>query len=57
MVFLLKQTWNWSSGSGKINSLFYSISQQPDIDKMYLYDKDSNEAKHQLPITKGESVG
>ena len=28
------------SGSGKTNSLFNLISQQPDIDKIYLYAKD-----------------
>ena len=28
------------SGSGKLNSLFNQISQQPDIDKIYLYAKD-----------------
>ena len=29
------------SGSGKTNSLFNLISRQPDIDKIYLYPKDS----------------
>ena len=33
------------SGSGKINSLFKLINQQPDIDKVYLLFKDSNEEK------------
>ena len=33
------------SGSGKTNSLFNVISQQPDIDKIYLYAKYLNEAK------------
>ena len=28
------------SGSGKTNSLFHLISQQPDIDKIYLYAKE-----------------
>ena len=28
------------SGSAKTNSLFYLISHQPDIDKIYLYAKD-----------------
>ena len=33
------------SGSGKTNALFNLISNQPDIDKIYLYAKDPNEAK------------
>ena len=33
------------SGSGKANSLFNPISEQPDIDKIYLYAKDLYEAK------------
>ena len=40
------------SGSGKTNSLFNLISQQPDIDKIYLYVKDSYEEKCQLLINK-----
>ena len=32
------------SGSGKTNSLFNLINQQPDIDKYYLYVKDPYEA-------------
>ena len=36
------------SGSGKTNSLFDAISQQPDIDKIYWYAKDPYEAKYQL---------
>ena len=36
------------SGSGKTNSLFNLINQQPDTDKIYLYTKDLNEAKYQL---------
>ena len=35
-----------SSGSGKTNSLFNPINQQPDMDKIYLYAKDLNEAKY-----------
>ena len=31
------------AGSGKTNSLFNLIHQQPDIDKIYLYAKDPNE--------------
>ena len=33
------------SGSGKINSLFNLISQQQNIDKIYLHAKDPYEAK------------
>ena len=44
------------SGSRKANSLFNLISQQPDIDKIYLYGKDPYEAKHIL-INKLESTG
>ena len=45
------------SGSGKINSLFNLISQQPVIDKIYLYAKDCYEAKYQFLINKQESTG
>ena len=38
------------SGSGKTNSLFNQINQQPDIDKIYSYAKDPREAKYQLLI-------
>ena len=44
-------------GSGKTNSLFNLINQQPDIDKLYLYAKDPYEAKHQYLINKRESSG
>ena len=44
------------SGSGKTNSLFNLISQQPDIDKIYLYVKDPCEAKYQFLINKREST-
>ena len=40
------------SGSGKINSLFNLIDQQPDIDNIYLYVKDPYEAKYQFLINK-----
>ena len=43
-------------GSGKTNSLFNLISQQPDIDKIYLYIKSPYEAKYQLLIHKGKST-
>ena len=49
--------WTGGSGSGKTNSLFDLISQQPDIDKIYLYNKDPYEAKYQFLITKRESTG
>ena len=45
------------SRSGKTNSLFDLINHQPDIDKIYLYAKDLNEAKYQFLIKKREDVG
>ena len=45
------------SGSGKSSSLFNLISQQPDIDNIYLYAKDPYEAKYQLLINKREITG
>ena len=36
------------SGSGKKNSQFNLVDQSPDIDKMYLYAKDSYKAKYQF---------
>ena len=39
-------------GSRKINSMFNLISQQPDIDKIYLYAKDPCEAKSPFLINK-----
>ena len=36
------------SGSGKTNSLFNLISQQPAVDKVYLYAKGLREAKYQF---------
>ena len=38
------------SGSGKTNALLNLINNQPDIDKIYLYAKDSYEAKYQYLI-------
>ena len=38
--------------SGRINSLFNLISQQPDIDKIYLYAKYSYEAKYKFLVNK-----
>ena len=34
-------------GSGKTNSLFNLIIQQPDVDKLYSYDKDPYETNYQ----------
>ena len=45
------------SRSGKTNSLFNLINQQPDIDNIYLYAKDPYEAKYQFLIKKRENVG
>ena len=41
-------------GSGKTNALLNLINSQPDIDKTYLYTKDSFEAKYQYLIKKRE---
>ena len=41
----------------KKKSLFNLISYQPDIDKIYLYEKDPYEAKYQVLINKQESTG
>ena len=40
------------SEPGKISSLYNLISNQPDIDKIYLYAKDLHEAKYQVLINK-----
>ena len=45
------------SGSGKTNALLNLISQQDDIDKVYLYAKDLNEAKYEFLIKKREDAG
>ena len=37
-----------SSGSRKTNALLNLINNQPDIDKIYLYAKDSYEKKYQI---------
>ena len=42
---------------GEKNSLFNLKNQQSDIDKIYLYSKDINEAKYQFLITKSENIG
>ena len=44
------------SGSRKTNSLFDLICHQPDIDKIYLYTKDTYESKYQFLINKRESA-
>ena len=44
------------SRSGKTNSLFNLINQQPDIYKIYLYAKDQFEAKYKFLINKREST-
>ena len=44
------------SGSGKANSLFNLINQQPDIDKIYLHAKDPYETKYQFLVNKQEST-
>ena len=45
------------SGSGKTNALLNLINNHPDIGKIYLYVKDSYEAKYQYLINKREKVG
>ena len=45
------------SGSGKTNLLLNLVNHQPGIDKVYLYAKDSYEAKYQFLISKQESRG
>ena len=42
---------------GKTNALLNLISQQDDIDKMYLYAKDLSEPKYEFLIKKREDVG
>ena len=45
------------SGSGKTNALFNLIDSQPDIDKIYLYAKDTYEAKYLYLIYNYSDVG
>ena len=40
------------SGSGKTNSLFNLINEEPNINKIYLYTKDPSGAKYQFLINK-----
>ena len=44
------------SGSGKTDLLLNLIENQPDIDNIYLYAKDSNESKYQYLMNKREGV-
>ena len=44
-------------GLGKTNVLLNLISQQDDIDKMFLYAKDVSEAKYEFLIKKREDIG
>ena len=45
------------SWTGKTNALLNLINNQPDIDKIYLYEKDPYEDKYQYLINKRECVG
>ena len=45
------------SGSGKGNWLFNLMSHPLEIEKIYLYAKDTYEAKYQLLINKRERTG
>ena len=45
------------SSTGKTNGLLSPISQQPDVDKIYLYAKDPYVRKHQLLINRRERRG
>ena len=44
------------SGSRKTNALFNLINNQQDIDKIYLYAKDTYEVKYHYLINKNENV-
>ena len=68
--YIKEHNWNWpkitdqqfriliieGSASGETNSLFNIISHQPDIDKIYLCDKNPYEAKEELLINKRENT-
>ena len=45
------------SGSGKTNSLLFLINHQQDVDEIYLYAKELNEAKYKFLIKNREDVG
>ena len=53
----IQKTYKGYSGSGKTNALLNLIKKQPDIDKIYLYAKDSYEDKYQFLINKREGIG
>ena len=44
-------------GSGKTNTLLNLITEQNDIDKVYLYAKDLSEPKYEFLIKKRETNG
>ena len=44
------------SGSGKTNSLLFLINHQQDVDEIYLYAKELNEAKYKFLIKNREDV-
>ena len=46
-----------ASGSGKTRALVNFIKEQNDIDKIYLYAKDSSESKYEFLIKKHKDVG
>ena len=48
---------NWWFWLGKPNALLYLISQQNDIDKIFLYVKDLSEPKYEFLIKKCEDAG
>ena len=48
---------NWWFWIRKTNALLNLISQQDDIDRIYLYAKELSETKHEILIKKGENVG
>ena len=61
---LAKNSWlsieninNWNYRSGKTNVLLNLISHQPEIEIIYLYAKDCDEAKYQFWINRCEIVG
>ena len=48
---------NWWFWIRKTNALLNLISQQDDIDRIYLYAKELSETKHEILIKKRENVG
>ena len=51
------QNINYGSGSGKTNASLDLTSNQPDIDKIYLYTNDLYEVKYQYLNNKHEKLG